>query len=422
MSSIQLNLPAIFMLILSVVFSANVIGNDASPEIVIEHRHTQPMQFENLKRIDIGNPDVITVSTEPGDTNFILFGQQPGKTDITLWGSNGEMRRYLVRVKGNPRLVERRQLIFKLAHIEGVVVEQEGDQFYIDGEVRTADDFEMLQTIVSSYDNVDTNLFAPEFDDVKSIRMRARYIEINRTALKNIGIAWNELSGGPFFGIVKQLSGSPFVVNVNVNGEQTNGAYSGINASANSTINFLLENGNARVLKEQSILVNSGSEGRVFTGGEFPIRTRDENGQIVTSYKPYGLTLQLTPTVNKANRIHAQLSLEMTSLDSSFGGENPAIRVSETQTQLTFTDGEAVIVSNFMSQDDSKHVAKLPGLGQIPVFGELFKSRQFANNRSELYIVLEPEVVDSTHHHGTNAFISKRSDIALAETRFKLLD
>lgn len=416
------------ILTVTAVWAPGVMGTEPENEVVIEHQHTRLMHFEGLKRIDIGNPEVIKVTTEPGSTHFILVGANPGRTDITLWGNDNRTRRYLVRVTGNPRVVERRDLIFQLAHLKGVVVEQIDDQFYVDGELESSRDYETLQGIIARYDNVQSNLFAPEFDVKPAVRMRARYLEINSNALRDIGIAWNEVTSGPFFGVIRRFSGSPFVVNVNVNSEAPSEQhYSGINATGNSTINMLMKTGHARVLKEQSLLVDSGSRGKVFTGGEFPSTARDENGQVVTEYRPYGLTLEMEPRVNGKEQIKTRVRLEMSSLDWSFGGggrPNPATRKTETVTELTFNNGEAVIVSNLISKDDAKHVVKVPGLGSIPVFGELFKSRKFQNSSSELYLVLEPVIVSSSTDNGASqmAFFADRADQALGNTTFKLLD
>ncbi len=388
-------------------------------EFSIEAKQTQLMQYENLQRIDIGNPEIVRVSAPENSNSFIVIGMQPGKTDLTLWGNNGEVMRYAIRVKGDPRYAEIENLRFLLANIPGLLINEKNEQIYVSGRTDTVADYEQVMGVTNRFDNVIASITSPAFDARQSVSMKVSYLEVSRDALNQLGIEWDRILGGISIAAVREFVSSPFVSSTT----SSSGGATSINA--NAVLRAKLEKANARILKTQSVLVESGEEGVVYNGQEFPVETRDENGNNTVDYRPVGMTLSINPLVNEFGQINSSLAFEMSFLDFFRGrNSNPIIKKSLTNTKLTFKDGEPMIIADFLDTEIAKSVSKVPGLGHIPVLGELFKSREFQNNKTELFVLIEPNIVtlDTERSEKSVNLFSQKSESSLQHTKFKLLD
>jgi len=405
------------------LFSAHAQANSQQSDgsFYINHKQTRLMQFENLRRVDIGDPKVVSISLEPGSNHFIINGLAPGKTDITLWGAGERIKRYVIRVRGDKRVAEKNTLDFLLGNIDGALLmeDAESDSFFISGTAVSTADYERLTALASRYDNVIINAEKPAFDQTETVRMRIRFLEISTAALRHVGVDWNNLVSGFQIGVQRNYVKSPF------NENQTNTRYSiGLDTPLSTAINILVQNGKGRVLKEQSLLVQSGSTGNIFTGGQFPVASQSGDGVSSTEYRPFGMTLEVNPVVNRADQIHSSLKFEMSSLDLSLMiGGNPVLHTTRQETQLIMKNKQAIIIGDFVGSEDAKTVRKVPGLGHIPVFGEFFKSRNIQRERIELLILLEPEIIDTgLRKHEELTHFNNRSDAALKATQFNILD
>ncbi len=386
---------------------------------VIDTKQTQLMQYENLKRIDIGNPDIVRVSVPENSSSFIVIGMQPGKTDLTLWGNDGNVMRYSVRVKGDPRHIEVENLRFLLANVPGLVISEKNEDIFISGRTDSAAEYEKVAATADQFDNVIANVSSPMFDAQKTVSMKVSYLEVSRDALNQLGIEWDRVIGGISIAAVREFVSSPFSSSATTVGGGT------ISSGLNAVVRARLEKANGRVLKTQSLLVESGTEGVVYNGQEFPVETRDENGTNTVEYRPVGMTLNINPIANNDGLINTSLAFEMSFLDFFRGrNNNPIVRKSLTNTKLTFKDGEPMIIADFLDSNMVKSVSKVPGLGHLPILGELFKSRDYLNNKTELFILIEPNIVklDTERSEESTNFFNKKSESSLQHTKFKLMD
>ena len=163
-------------------------------------------------------------------------------------------------------------------------------------------------------------------------------------------------------------------------------------------ISGLLTNGKARVLAEPSITTISGERGTFLAGGEFPIPTSSVNGQINVTFKEFGIRLNVVPTVTDRGTIHMQVSPEVSSLDPSAGIilnsiSIPGLRSRKSTAVVEMKEGCSFVLSGLYNEDMTKTIGKTPLLGQIPILGELFKSRSYQRNETELVIVIYPEII-----------------------------
>jgi pilus assembly protein CpaC len=171
-----------------------------------------------------------------------------------------------------------------------------------------------------------------------------------------------------------------------------------------------------RVLAEPSITAISGEAAKFLAGGEFPVPVAAEDGRITVEFKPFGVGLAFTPVVMSAGKISLKLSTEVSDLTSDGsistgdtpvrnpdgsttvvrGINIPALQVRRAETTVEMPSGGALVMAGLIQERTRQAIEGLPGAKDLPVFGSLFRSRDFLNNETELVIVVTPYLVRPT--------------------------
>jgi pilus assembly protein CpaC len=175
--------------------------------------------------------------------------------------------------------------------------------------------------------------------------------------------------------------------------------------------------GLARTLAEPVLTATSGSSAKFLAGGEFPVPTAQEGNRVSVSFKPFGVGLGFTPTVLSADRISLTISTEVSEISTaaSFRQADTVIRdtagnVTETirglsipgvstrkaETTLELPSGRSMVMAGLIQQSTRQSIEGLPGLKDLPILGNLFRSRDFQSNDTELVIIITPYLVNST--------------------------
>jgi pilus assembly protein CpaC len=171
-----------------------------------------------------------------------------------------------------------------------------------------------------------------------------------------------------------------------------------------------------RVLAEPNLTAISGEAGKFLAGGEFPVPVQADDGKISIEFKPFGVGLAFTPVVLSGGRISLKLSTEVSELtsegafatgDTSFVDANgqrqivrgitiPALQVRRAETTVEMPSGGALVMAGLIQERTRQALEGIPGAKDLPVFGALFRSRDFVNNESELVIIVTPYLVQPT--------------------------
>ena len=158
-------------------------------------------------------------------------------------------------------------------------------------------------------------------------------------------------------------------------------------------------------------------------GGEvaIPLITQDTSK---VEYKPYGILLNIEPVIDKENNIATQIEVEQSSIQLSDSGGFPSFNKSKVKTFINVKSGETIVLSGLLSNESTKAVQKVPGLGNLPIIGELFKSRAFADKNTELVVFVTPEVITSDSDKDKDQIkkMKKKYDNAEDDLKFKLMD
>jgi pilus assembly protein CpaC len=171
-----------------------------------------------------------------------------------------------------------------------------------------------------------------------------------------------------------------------------------------------------RVLAEPNLTAISGEAAKFLAGGEFPVPIQSDDGKITVEFKPFGVGLAVTPVVLSPGRISLKLSTEVSELTSegAFGtgdttyidatGQRqvirgitiPALQVRRAETTLEMPSGGAIVMAGLIQERTRQALEGIPGAKDLPVFGPLFRSRDFVNNETELVIIVTPYLVQPT--------------------------
>ncbi|MEK7802376.1 MAG: hypothetical protein AAB276_07975, partial [Pseudomonadota bacterium] len=164
-------------------------------------------------------------------------------------------------------------------------------------------------------------------------------------------------------------------------------------------LNALETDGLASVLAEPNLTAVSGEEAGFLAGGEFPVPTgRDQNGNIVITYKQFGVSLNFKPIVMSEDRISLQLKTEVSSLDQAKGITLseltvPGIDVRRASTTVEMNSGGSIMMAGLMKSNNIKGMSGLPGIKDTPVLGALVSSKSFQRQETELVVIVTPYLV-----------------------------
>ena len=259
----------------------------------------------------------------------------------------------------------------------------------------------------------------------KMVRMKVKMVEFRKSALGQLGIDWSDGAAGPGFAIAGDAVGNnlfrPAVEGFTglPNTVKPFSTYFGIASNITSRINFMSTNGDAVTLAEPVLTATSGGSAKFLAGGEVPYPTRDANGNTVVEFKEYGIKLDISPQIDSAGNVRTLIDTEISSLDPAVSIQGaPGLLTRRAQTQVNVRSGETIVISGLLTSETSKDVDQLPGLGNLPILGALFKSRNVRNSVSELVIFVTPEVVDpgansmsATNQARFDAFESKANQV-----------
>ena len=257
------------------------------------------------------------------------------------------------------------------------------------------------------------NLLTIQGED--QVQVKVTVSEVQRNIVKQLGVDWNlqNIQIGPIY-----FSGStslPYGVNSTSPGnsfgatflDSYNTAAEGTSSTADPTVAYrklgvtikaLEQTGLFKVLAEPTLTAISGESASFLAGGEYPVPTgKDQSGNVTIEFKPYGVALSMTPVVLSDGRISLHVKTEVSELSTQTltlsGTSIPGLNVRRAETTLELPSGGSMVLGGLLQDSDRQAVARIPGLGSLPVLGELFRSRDFQRSETELVIIVTPYLV-----------------------------
>lgn len=237
------------------------------------------------------------------------------------------------------------------------------------------------------------------------VQIKVVVAEVDRTATKQLGV---DLVGAAQFGEGQQIimaSTNAF----SVTGQALSGTggisystpFSRANGYSPTSVKAMEQVGLIRTLAEPSLTAISGEEATFLAGGEYPVPTsKDAQGNVTVSFKPFGVGLNFTPIVLSEGRISLRVKTEVSELNSSAGFSTnglsvPGLNVRRAESTVELPSGGTIVLAGLIRDDMRKIVNGFPGLRRLPVLGSLFSSRDYVSNQTELLVIVTPYIVNS---------------------------
>lgn len=342
------------------------------------------LKYQNVKRMSVGNPDVL--DAVPLDNNQILLtGKVEGGAALIVWDGKGmHMEKILVHPSTDAPSWELKELL----KAENVDVTVRGGAVVLEGKVKTPRDRIRAVAIAGAFGEKIINLL--EVEDAPQIKLRAIVMELKKQDGDLLGMKRLEGKEGSFWGIFDFAPDIGHVLDYAKDADYS--------AQINARINALVENKQAKILSKPYLSTLSGEEAFLNVGGEIPVPVGVDNNEIKVEWKPYGVIMKFTPELDGLGEIWLTFEAEVSEIDwenavETEGIKIPAIRSRKIANKVRLAHNESLVVGGLLDNKQSKYVKKIPLLGDIPIIGQLFRSKEFTNDETELVITVTPEVV-----------------------------
>ena len=233
----------------------------------------------------------------------------------------------------------------------------------------------------------------------QQVEVEVRFIEASRSSLKDVGFNFDVSTPNGGFGI---NSGSGLA------GSQPpqstiSGSWKLGTVSFDARLEALEQKGIIRTLAKPNLMAMSGEEASFLAGGEIPYPVPNGLTGVTLDFRQYGVKLKVTPTVEDNGQIRLKVSPEVSQLDQStavsIGGITvPGILETNASTTVDLQDGQSFAIAGLFQQDYNDTVHQIPGLGDVPVLGSLFRSANWQHKQTELIIIVTPRLTAPTDH------------------------
>ena len=366
-----------------------------------------------IARVSLTVPDIAdALVTAP--TQLLIHGKQPGTISLFVWDRGGAIKTFEVKV--------RRDLTPLIAHVkqlfpgEGITVMGSGKDVVLSGTVSSKYVIEKAADVAAGYvdkkENVVNLLRQQEGVASNQVMLRVRFAEVSRNAMQELGGAvfsdgYNNQFGrittqqfpAPFFDQQQPMLGKTLVFS-----DYLNLFLFDAKNQIGAVVKALQGRGVFESLAEPNLIALNGKEASFLAGGEFPYPVPQGNfGSFTIMFKEYGIRLSFTPTVLGGDLINLKIKPEVSSLDFNNavvieGFRIPALTSRRADTEVELRDGQTFAIAGLLNNSALSSVRKVPGLGDIPVLGTLFKSRAYQKDQTELVVMVTPIIVrrDST--------------------------
>lgn len=396
------------MLMLS-AWSAPLWAEDIKTITIISGQ-TKVLKYPNVSRASIGQGDIANVR-RVSQNEVLVTGLKQGITDLRLWDYRDKEIRYILRVERSWQ--ELQELTSKvLQAVEGISVREDQGVIFIEGralriqDMKIVEDLEKQMKDAVSSGKVVFRVAAPEVELKAMVMIDVKVIEVRRNNLKDLGIQWQNVTAGPLYEVFGEFTGAG---NFEVAGSYLGlGRLAGAAGNAEnftkltSSINLMLQKGSARLLAEPKLVTRNGSKAEFHAGGEIaiPVVTEDRTSVL---FKPYGVILNIEPYSDPDGYIAANIEVEISDIDLAREAEAfPSFLVRKTSSEVNMRSNQTLVISGMLEGQDSKSVSKLPGLGSIPILGELFKNRTFSTDITEIVVFVTPHLIDIESKENTD--------------------
>jgi pilus assembly protein CpaC len=371
-----------------------------------------PTDIRQISTSDPAIVDPVAVTTR----EILLHAKGHGAATVVVWAKSGQRTFYNISVEHNLEPI--RKLLKETFPSEEIGVQAAKDSVSLTGRVSSAAVAERAASIAASLSKtVVNNLQAAPQGVEKQILLRVKFAEIGRTASQSFGV--NLLSTGALNTVGRTTTGqfaAPSPTSLSgaipgrIEGTQSNFTISdALNVFAfrpdlnlAGFVRALQTEGVLQILAEPNLVTTNGKEASFLVGGEFPVPVLQgggNSGAVTIQFREFGIRLAFNPLLTTNNTIKMYVRPEVSTIDLanavSFSGFTiPALATRRMETNIELSEGQSFVIAGLIDDRVNDSMSKVPGLANIPILGALFKSRDERKSKSELMVMVTPEVVN----------------------------
>jgi pilus assembly protein CpaC len=387
-----------------------------------------------MQRVLVSNPSVVqTLTANP--KQLVIMGKEPGASSVVVWDSSGGSR--ILDVNVDVDVTGLRDALRQAFPKNLIQVIPEQRRIFLSGSApnkAAADEMIRIATIYAK--DVVSSIVVAQKQRPRQVLLKVQFAEVDRSKLDQFGI--NILSTGAA-NTIGTVSSQQFAPPGLGSGElKGNGPGSSNSLTLSDLLNVFIfrpdlnlgltlrdlqQKNVLQILAEPNLLAIDGEPAKFLAGGEFPFPVVQGGGSVANTavtiqFRPFGVQLQFVATIEDDDLIRLKVAPEVSALDFSnaitiSGFVVPAISTRRAETEVELRNGQSFGIAGMLDHRTTVQLSKLPGIGDVPVLGSLFRSKSINNTFTELVVIVTPTVVDP---------VSSVSAAALPQRVVPLLD
>jgi len=392
---------------------------------------------EDIARISTSDPDVVdavAISTR----EILLNARAHGVSTVVVWAKSGQRNFYNISVTHD--LVPIRQLLAETFPGEDIEVQAALDSVTLTGVVSSQAVSDRAAALTASLARTVVNNLALVPADVQpQVLLRVKFAELDRSAASSFGV--NLVSTGALNTIGAASTGQFSPPTFDSLGGSIPGGLAGSSSEFNITdalnvfafrpdlnltafLQALQNQSVLQILAEPNLLTSDGQEASFLVGGEFPVPILQggaNSGAVTVQFREFGIRLTFRPEITTNDTIRLYVLPEVSTIDITngvvvSGFTIPALSTRRMETNIELGMGQSFVIGGLIDDRAQATFSRIPGLSHIPILGELFKSRDKEKSKTELIVMVTPEIVDPL------AADAEKPEIAMPEDFLKTFE
>ena len=397
------------ILIIAVAMPRVLFADDVSSVRLLVGRSTIVDVGSAISRVSLTSADVADAVVTSAN-QLLINGKMPGTISMYVWERSGGLRRYEVVVQRDLAILN--EQMKKLFPGEDIDAQSSGKGIVLSGLVSSLDVSEKAKNVAGGFvdkaEEVVNLLRMQESAASNQVLLRVRFAEVSRSAVTDLGTSL--FTGPNGYKDVLARSTTSTIAPVFDNSDPTheklvfsdflNLFLFDAKHQLGTVIKALQTRGQFQSLAEPNLVAESGKEASFLAGGEFPVPVAQGSGAnlaISVQYKEFGVRLNFTPVIH-GDRVHLKVRPEVSTLDFANGVllngfRIPALSTRRTETELELQDGQTFAIAGLLNNSLNSTLQKIPGIGDIPILGLLFKSKAANKEQTELVVMITPQIL-----------------------------
>jgi pilus assembly protein CpaC len=347
---------------------------------------------------------------------ILLHGKGLGSATMIVWSKSGQRTFYNVTVDTNVDPLKR--LLRETFPNEDIQVRTSRDSISLNGHVTSkAIVDEAMSLAIPFAKNIVPNMQVGTNAIEKQILLRVKFAELDRTKELQYGVNLLGLGGQTFGGIsTGQFSAGSLTGALGVGaGASASTTASTVQSTISQALNIFALNPKlnvgalikaleaesiAQVIAEPTLIAANGKEASFLVGGEFPVPVLQGGanaGAVTIQFREFGIRLLFTPVITENRTVKMHLKQEVSQLDFAdgvtiSGFTIPALSTRRAETDVEMGEGQSFVIAGLVDNQETDTYNKIPILGSLPIFGALFKSKDEKKSRTDLVVIVTPEI------------------------------